>query len=65
MKNEVNEIKISYCEKLGVFDSKSPCDSTHVAQLLHETWNKDTLGLQETFKVLLLNHSNKIKGIVQ
>lgn len=65
MKSEVNEIKISYCEKLGVFDSKSLSDSTHVAQLLHETWNKDTLGLQETFKVLLLNHSNKIKGIVQ
>ncbi|RAJ10362.1 JAB domain-containing protein [Arenibacter echinorum] len=65
MKSEVNEIKISYCDKLGTFDSASLCDSTHVAKLLYETWNKDTIGLQETFKVLLLNNSNRVKGTYQ
>lgn len=65
MKNEVNEIKISYCDKLGTFDSASISDSSYAAKLMHETWNKDTLGLQETFKILLLNNSHKIKGIFQ
>jgi len=65
MKNEVNEIKISYCDKLGTFDSASINDSGYAAKLMHETWNKDTLGLQETFKVLLLNNSHKIKGVFQ
>jgi len=65
MKNEVNEIKISYCHKLGTFDSASISDSSYAAKLMHDTWNKDTLGLQETFKVLLLNNSHKIKGIFQ
>lgn len=65
MRNEVNEIKISYCEKLGVIDSEPLKDSEQVAKLLYQTWDKDTIGLQETFKVLLLNNSNKVKGTYQ
>lgn len=65
MKNEVNEIRISYCEKLGVIDSEPVNDSEHVAKLLYENWDKNTIGLQETFKVLLLNNANKVKGTYQ
>lgn len=65
MRNEVNEIKISYCEKLGVIDSEPLKDSEQVAKLLYQTWDKDTIGLQETFKVLLLNNSNEVKGTYQ
>lgn len=65
MRNEVNEIKVSYCEKLGVIDSSPLTDSGQVAKLLYENWNKDTIGLQETFKVLLLNNANKVKGTYQ
>jgi len=65
MNNEVNEIRISYCEKLGVIDSEPVTGSAHVAKLLYENWDKSTIGLQETFKILLLNNANKVKGTYQ
>lgn len=65
MKYQVNEIKISYCEKKEVFQSESLCRSDDVAKLLYENWDHQTIGLQECFKVLLLNNSNKPKGIYQ
>jgi len=65
MRNEVNEIKISYCERLGTIESESVQTSDLIAKLLHENWNKDTIGLHETFKVILLNNGNKVKGVYQ
>lgn len=65
MRDEVNEIKVSYCEKLGIIDSEPVSSSEHVACLLFEHWDKNTIGLQETFKVLLLNNANKVKGTYQ
>ena len=65
MKNKVNEIRISYCEKLGILDSEPVNSSEKVAELLYRTWDKDTIGLHETFKVLLLNNANKVKGTYQ
>ena len=65
MKDKVNEIKISYCEKLGVIDSEPLTDSEKTARLLYQNWDKGTIGLHETFKVLLLNNANKVKGTYQ
>ncbi|MFD2586080.1 JAB domain-containing protein [Croceitalea marina] len=65
MRNKVNEIKVSYCEKLGVIDSQPMTDSEQVAKLLYDNWDGNTIGLQETFKVLLLNNANKVKGTYQ
>ena len=65
MKNKVNEIRISYCEKIGVINAPSMNNSEHVAKLLFENWDKQTIGLHETFKVLLLNNANKVKGTYQ
>lgn len=65
MKNEVNEIKVSYCEKLGIIDSEPVTDSDQVAKLLYQNWDRNTIGLQETFKVLLLNNANRVKGTYQ
>ena len=65
MKNKVNEIRISYCEKIGVINSPSMNNSEIVAKLLFENWDKQTIGLHETFKVLLLNNANKVKGTYQ
>ncbi|HUH45819.1 MAG TPA: JAB domain-containing protein [Arenibacter sp.] len=62
MKSKVNEIKISYCEKSGILRSEGLSDSIKTARLLHENWDKDTIGLYESFKVLLLNNSNQVKG---
>ena len=65
MKNEVNEIKISYSEKVGTLESEPLNAPYKIAELLYQNWDKGTIGLQETFKVLLLNQGNKVKGIYQ
>ncbi|WP_299555280.1 JAB domain-containing protein [Seonamhaeicola sp.] len=63
MKSKVNEIKISYKGH-----PKSPVtikSSVEISKLLYEHWDKNTIGLFESFKIVLLNNSNKIKGICQ
>jgi DNA repair protein RadC len=65
MKTKVNEIKISYREKLSTSEALSIKSSEDAAKLIFQGWNQDTIGLHESFKVLLLNNSNKIKGIYQ
>jgi len=60
----VNEIKISYKSK----KTKTPCKITcseDAANLLFEHWNMDTIELYESFKVILLNNSNAVKGIIE
>lgn len=63
MEHQVNEIQISYREKLSTLQSNSITNSNDVAQLLFKNWDSDTIGLNECFKILLLNQSNKVKGI--
>ena len=65
MKDKVNELKISYKEKIRTSKSIGIKSSADAGKLLFEHWDKNTIGLQETFKVLLLNNSNKVKGIYQ
>ncbi|MEW2921125.1 MULTISPECIES: RadC family protein [unclassified Allomuricauda] len=63
MEHRVNEIRISYHEKPSTLKSLSITNSNDVGRLLFENWDTDTIGLHETFKILLLNQSNKVKGI--
>ena len=63
MEPKVNEIQISYREKLSTLKSLSLTNSKEVAELLFKNWDTDTIGLHETFKILLLNRSNKVGGI--
>jgi len=65
MKNKVNEIKISYKEKVSTSKSPTIKCSKDSAELLFRYWNKDTIEAQESFKILLLNNSNKVKGIYE
>lgn len=65
MKNKVNEIKISYKGGLKSSMWQKISNSKDAAELLFEEWDKDTIALQETFKVVLLNNSNKVKGVYQ
>ncbi len=65
MRNKVNEIKISYKEKTNILKSDIVKSSEDAFKLFFENWNTDTIAFQESFKVLLLNNSNKVKGIYQ
>ncbi|RYC50416.1 JAB domain-containing protein [Flagellimonas olearia] len=65
MTAKVNEIKISYCEKLGAIHSPRVTSSHEAAKVLLDNWNRDSIAVKETFKVLLLNNSNRLKGAFQ
>ncbi|NJX16982.1 JAB domain-containing protein, partial [Tamlana crocina] len=39
--------------------------SQNAAELLYGQWNKNNIELHETFKIMLLNNANKVKGIYQ
>lgn len=58
---EIAEIKVSYSNNLK--DTVQISDSNSAYKVLLESWNKDTLELQEEFKVILLNRNNKALGI--
>ncbi|MBD0833643.1 JAB domain-containing protein [Aestuariibaculum sediminum] len=63
MKSKVNEIQVSYKEKLE-FSLSIKC-SADANEIIFNHWDKDTIGLYESFKIMLLNNSNKVKGIYQ
>ena len=65
MNPKVNEIKISYREHKQTAHIPQLTSSRSAARLLHANWDPDTLALKESFKVLLLNNSNRAKGIYQ
>jgi DNA repair protein RadC len=65
MKNKINEIKVSYKGKIKTSKSEAIKNSEEVVKLLIENWDSDTIGFYESFKVLLLNNSNKIKGVYE
>ena len=65
MQNKINEIKISYKDAIRSAFWHKVESSRDIAELLHGYWDKNTIGLHESFKVVLLNNNNKVKGIYQ
>ncbi len=59
--NEVAEIKISYSTANTPKIKITSVDKAY--QLLLNSWDLDTIELQEEFKVLLLNRANEVLGI--
>lgn len=65
MNTKVNEISIKYQGNFKMKDAPKISSSLSASELLFSRWDKDHIGLQECFKVLLLNNSNKVKGIFE
>ena len=65
MKSKVNEISIRYRGDLKLSQAPRISSSVTATELLFETWNKDQIGIQECFKVMLLNNANRVKGIYE
>ncbi|MCW5518482.1 JAB domain-containing protein [Aureitalea sp. L0-47] len=59
--NTIREIKLSYSN--NGMECITITDSQGAYKALLDNWNKDTIELQEEFKVLLLNRSNHVLGI--
>ncbi len=65
MRTQVNEIKISYQGDIKAREWKKVSGSKSAAKLVYDHWDKGTIGLQECFKIVLMNNGNKVKGIYQ
>lgn len=63
--NKINEIQISYKEQPLKYGKNTISSSIDAAEILFELWDKNTISFKESFKVLLLNNSNRIKGIYE
>ena len=61
----VSEIKVSYKNKIPYCETYKIQSAEEAALLLLDNWNSDTIELFESFKVMLLNNSNKVKGIYE
>ncbi len=65
MKDKVNEIRISYKERVPASFWRKINSCKDAADFLFEHWDKQTIQVHESFKVVLLNNNNKVKGIYQ
>ncbi|UZH55862.1 JAB domain-containing protein [Salinimicrobium tongyeongense] len=65
MEIKVNEIAISYSGSLKINQLPKINSSQNAAELLYGQWDKNSIELHETFKIMLLNNANKVKGIYQ
>lgn len=63
MKTKVSEISISYSGNLKLKNLPKVTSSHDAFELLFHNWDKKNIGLHESFKILLLNNANKVKGI--
>ena len=65
MKSKVNEIAISYSGTVKANLLPKITGSESAAELAFSQWNKETIELHETFKIMLLNNANRVKGIYE
>jgi len=65
METRINEIRISYRPKLKAEHWPKISSSSLAARVVFENWDHNTIAVYESFKILLLNNSNKVKGIYQ
>lgn len=65
MQLRANEIKVSYKDKIQAKYWQKINSSSDAAQLLSSHWDQNTIALHESFKVVLLNNGNKVKGIYE
>ena len=65
MKEQVNEIKISYKDRVTSDKWVKIKGSQSAATFIYDYWDKSTIEVHESFKVLLLNNANKVKGVFE
>lgn len=60
----VAEIKLQYSTKMPISKCLKVTSACQAAEIFKEHWDGNLLGLQEQFKIMLLNRSNKVIGII-
>ena len=64
MKTLVNEIQIRYNGNYKIVQSPKITSSYSACAIFRSHWDPDTIQIQEQFKVMLLNNSNIVKGLL-
>ncbi|MGY5848639.1 JAB domain-containing protein [Salegentibacter sp. HM20] len=64
MYTKVNEILIRYNNRVKIKEAPKISSSDSAADVLFEYWDKSLIELQECFLIMLLNNSNRVKGIL-
>ena len=65
MKNlKISEVKLTYKSKVKASERPSACSSNASYQLFKKAFDPDTIELKESMKMLLLNHANRVLGIM-
>lgn len=62
---QVSEIQVSYRPKLRAADRPKISSSEEAYRILLDNWDSGKIELQEQFKVILLNRSNRVIGIFE
>ncbi|MCP9201294.1 JAB domain-containing protein [Gramella sp. GC03-9] len=65
MKTKVNEISLKYRGNFKMKEAPKITSAEKASEVIYQSWDKDRIGIQESFKVLLLNNANKVKGIYE
>lgn len=60
---KVNEVSLHYKLKQDTTDYPIINNSKIAVDILYQSWDKDTIGLEEQFKVLYLNQRNQVLGL--
>ena len=60
---KVNEVSLHYKLKHDTTDYPIINNSKLAADIFFESWDKDTIALEEQFKVLYLNRNNRVIGL--
>lgn len=59
----VAEVELIYKSKVKASERPVIKDSKDTCNILRQIWNENKMEMQEEFKVLLLNRSNKVVGV--
>ena len=62
-KYKVNVVSLIYKQKYDTTDYPVINNSATAAEILYESWDKDTIAMEEQTKVLYLNRRNQVIGL--
>ena len=64
MQFKVSEIQVSYRPGFKAIERPKVTSSIQAYEILRQGWNENRMELLEEFKILLLNRSNRVLGVV-
>lgn len=61
--NNVAEVQLSYKSMVAAKDRPQICNSGDAERIFRTFWDQNTIELQETFMIMLMNRANRVIGV--